>query len=814
MIQNFLLILRSMRRQKGFLALNFIGLYLGLAVALLIGVMIFHERSFDNFHREADNLYRVVCDYKSPNHEVESFPLVPAPLTEALRADFPEIASVTRVRFHRTYVVKLSAERFFEEKNVVFADSAFFHIFNFAIKTGNGNAALARPGTVLLTESAAARYFPGESPLGKQFGLEDGDKTHSLEVVGIMADPPANSHLPFSMLVSAPTLPKPGPEESTNWGWFNGGNFAYVRLHPNAQPTTTASNLSKYANDKKDKGDDAVYTYKLQPMAAIHADQQYADSGAMYTADFQQFYWLGAIGLFLLLVACINYVNLSTAIAVRKSREIGVRKTLGASRWELARQFLSETFLLSLGAVVLASTTVQVLLPVLNEFLDRQITAQWWSLQTVGLLAGLCVAITVLAGLYPAVVMAGFNPITALRSRFGVGHSRTSLNLRKSLVTFQFVVAQVFIVAVVVASLQMKYLRTKPLGFRHEGIVEMHLPENSPEKETLLRARLAEIPGIREMSFSMGAPISKRAGFTTRFNLREKYEQNKMDISVKLIDANYQNTYGIDLVAGRFINEADEKQCTADVPEDKRTYVCVVNESAVKALGFPTPEAALGHEITLGINHISPPIVGVVRDFHTSSLHEKMIPAALVPFSEMKDQLSLQLEPAASNAATLAAIGDIWKTVFPGAIFDSSFLAEDIAALYRTESRLFTLIQLIALLALFINALGLIGLTAFVVEQKTKEIGVRKVLGASVRSITQLLTRDYLKLVVAAFVIASPLAWYSMNYWLSDFAYRIEMRWWMFAVAGLIALAIAFLTVSFQSVKAAVANPVTSLRSE
>lgn len=814
MIQKFILTLRSMRRQRGFLALNFLGLYIGLTVAVLIGLMIFHERSFDNFHRDAAKLYRVVCTLKMPEGDKETLPLAPAPLAGALRAEFPELESVSRVRHFDDCVVKLTPERFFEEKDVVFADSSFFRIFNFNVIAGNGTVSLTRPGAVLLTEKAASRYFPGESAMGKQFALEKGDKKYAVEVTGIMADPPANSHLPFTMLVSAPTIPAPGPEESENWGWFNGGSFVYVRLGEHADTASIAARLTHLANVRKDQQDDSAYSYGLQPLTTVHSDQRYADFGATYTADFEQFYWLGAIGLFLLLVACINYINLSTAIAVRKAREIGVRKTLGANRSQLASQFLGETFVLSLGAVLLAAMTTQILLPVLNNFMDRHIVVDWWALQTGGLLAVLCLSVTFLAGFYPAVVMAGFNPIAALRNKFGVGQSRSSLHLRKGLVAFQFVVAQVFIVAVVVAALQMRYLKNKPLGFNHQGLVEIHLPESSAEKQSLLRARLSEVPGIRDMSFCLGAPISKRGSFTTRFNLREKYDQNKLEIDVKLVDTHYPQIYGLELVAGRFLNGNDEQQCSQQVPEDQRKYACILNETAVKALGFPSPEAALGHEITMGINHISPPVVGVVRDFHTRSLHEKMTSVAMVPFSEMKDQLSVLLEPAASNTATLASIGHIWKEVFPGALFDSSFLDEDLAALYRTESRMFTLIQLVALLALLINALGLIGLTTFMVEQKTKEIGVRKVLGASIASITRLLTQDYLKLVAIAFVIAAPLAYYAMNQWLADFAYRIDMQWWMFLLSGFAAAGVALLTVSFQSVKAALANPVDSLRNE
>ncbi|MFN0215835.1 MAG: ABC transporter permease [Saprospiraceae bacterium] len=812
MIQYFTNALRGLYRQKGFAVLNFTGLYVSLTVGLLIGMLLFHERSFDSFHRDAGNIYRLVCKLNSPVGE-DNLPLVQAPMSNVLRTEIRGLQDFTIVNCEDNLVIQLDGGRIFKEKNVVYADSSFFDIFNFDTNLGNASALLRQPNKVLLTERTATRYFPGGNAVGKSFKLGECEDQKELEVVGIMPNPPANGHLQFNMLVSWPTLQEE-VEDTPNWGMFQGGRYTYLRVPPEMQAVSISEQITVTANERKDKEDPSSYTYSLQPLAQIHSDLLYAGFNASYTIDFKQFYWLGAIGLFLLLVACINYINLSTAIATRKAKEVGVRKTLGADRRQLALSFLSQTLVLSAGASVLAAITADLLLPNLNNFLDRNVVANWFSPQSLGLLVGLCLLTTLLAGLYPAFVLAGFNPAEALRGHFNFKRTQTSLNLRRGLVTFQFAVAQIFIVAIIVAASQMQLLREKPLGFRQNGVIDLRLPESDPAKASALKTEIAGLAGVQIISQCSGAPVAKWSSTTTVFNLREKYEQSPLEVVMKIADANYLKTYGIELVAGRFIEANDEQQCLESIPDSLRRYVCVINESAVKSLGFASPEAALGQVLTFGINSISPPIVGVVRDFHTSSLRESVGPTAIIPYHNYKRSLGISLLPAAANMATLASIEKIWKQIYPETLFQSVFLDEHLASLYRTESNTFSLFQLITLLALLLNGLGLVGLTAFMVEQKTKEIGVRKVLGASVISVVGLLSKDFLRLAFIGLILAAPVAYWAMNQWLADFAYRVEIQWWMFVAAGIAAIVVAFLTVSFQSVRAALANPVKSLRSE
>jgi cell division protein FtsX len=810
-IQNLLTqTFRSLRNQKGFAALNFLGLSVALTIALLAGLMVLHERSFDNFHKESARIFRVVTHFEESSSGSSEDMAQPAVIVPSV-AELTEWGQWSEVNIAGETVVRISPERFFEEEELLFADTAFFSIFNFDTKNSNARVALAQPNKVLLTETTAAKYFPGENAIGKLLTIEDEQcPSKEFEIVGIVADAPANSHLPFRMLISANSR-KPDPEIA--WGWFSGGQYLYLKTGEKISPEKVGERLTAMANERKGKEDPSTHTYHLQPLADIHANMAYAGGNAAYTADFEQFYWIGAVALFLLLIAAVNYVNLATAIALRKSREVGVRKTLGASRWDLARRFWFETFLIVAAAILAAAVAANWLLPILNQFLDRQIVVDWFSVEVLGFMAGLCALTTFAAGLYPALVMAGFSPMQAFRGKLSTKGTATSLTLRRGLVTFQFVVAQVFIVAVIVAAMQMRYIRSKPLGFRTDGVVNLKMEHAKPEQVSAFRSELARIPGVLSTSSCTGAPTSS-SGVTTRFNLPELYEQEQKEVVFKVADPQYLETYGLELLAGRNINETDMAQTAESVPEKDRKYSCVLNETACKNLGFTAPEAALGKKVKTGANGIEPTIVGVVRDFHTRSLRKGMQSVALLPFHRFKYGLGIRLEPAAANAATLSKIEAVWKTIFPADLFAASFFDDFLASLYRDEGRLFSMFQLIALLALLINALGLIGLTVFVVEAKTKEIGIRKVLGASVAGITRLLTLDFLKLAILALVLAAPLAWWAMNKWLTNFAYRIDIQWWMFALAGATAVLVAFLTVGFQSVKAALANPVKSLRSE
>jgi ABC-type antimicrobial peptide transport system permease subunit len=683
-------------------------------------------------------------------------------------------------------------------------------VFHFAVKSGNAGAALARPGTVLLAEKTATRLFGAENPVGKNLKLAG---ILNLEVAGVIADSPGNSHLPFSMLVSYPSLTSDfvGGLQLDDWG-INSNGYAYMRLPSQFSLAQFQERLHALANKYVNNTDQASHTrYLLQPVADIHFNKKYADSNPTSTLSGEYLYWLAAIGFFLLAIACINYINLSTAFGMRRSMEVGVRKSMGAQRGQLAAQFLTETFLLTTAVVVLAGFTLQFWLPMLNNFLGSEVPLHWLNGQNLAFLAGICITTALLSGVYPAVVLAGYSPAKAIKGKVAMA-SRASLQLRRGLVVFQFSIAQIFIAGVLVVAMQMDYVRSRPLGFQKEHVLDIPLPESKPAQLTSLRSKLGEIPGVQSLSFSLGAPTSNN-GFGTDFNLSERFSTEKLNVEAKLVDRFYLETYGLKMLSGRYFDENDEKQVQETVPEEARRYNVVLNETAVKKLGFATPEAAIGQKVKLGLNEIEAPVIGVVKDFHISSLHESVEPVLLIQFPYFTFNAGLKLATNTS-AENLASIQKAWESVYPERLYESTFLDEHLAGLYQADERSYGLIRLFSLLALFINALGLIGLVSFVVEQKRKEIGVRKVLGASAAGITGLLSVEFLKLVLIAIVLASPLAYYFMQQWLGDFAYRISLHWWMFALAGLAAVTVALLTLSFQTVRAAMANPVKALRSE
>ncbi len=569
-----------------------------------------------------------------------------------------------------------------------------------------------------------------------------------------------------------------------------------------------ASIASEHLNNQK-QGKST--TLSLQPLPDIHFNQLYAAQNPSYTINYDYLYLIGAIGLFLILAACINYVNLSTALAIKKSKEVGIRKTLGATRNDLVKQFLSETFFLTGLVIVAAALSVRVFLPPLNNFLGRNIPLDWLHVNSAFILMGLWLSISILSGLYPALVLSGFNPVTALKNKTAA--PKVSVNtLRRGLVVFQFLTAQILIIGALVVAKQMNFIQSKSLGFNKENVVDITLPENKPEQLKLFHDKLSAIPGIKSFSFSLGAPVSDDAVWTS-FNTKEKYASENIDVTVKAADENYLKTYGLLLTAGRWFDDNDEKTIDNSIPDSLKKYSFVLNETAVKALGFSSAQDALGKYVTFGMNNISAPVIGVVKDYNTASLHDAIKPVIMIEFPFFYYDAGIRLT-SGNPASTLSAVEKAWSSVYPEHLFESSFLDENIAKLYENDKRTKQLFNLFAFLSIVINVLGLVGLLSFMIEQKTKEIGIRKVLGASIKDISFILSKDFLRLIIIAFFIAAPVAWLLMNKWLQDFAYRTSISWWVFVVAVLAAFVITCIAVGFQTIKAALANPVDSLRSE
>lgn len=544
----------------------------------------------------------------------------------------------------------------------------------------------------------------------------------------------------------------------------------------------------------------------MQPLTSIHFDVR-TDNYAKRTVSREMIWAMGLIGLFILITACVNFVNLATAQAIRRAKEVGVRKVLGSSRGQLVRQFLGETGVLTALAMVLAFIVAQSSLPYVGELLNiKPEGATLFDPVVLFFLCMLGVLTTTLAGFYPALVLSGYQPILALKGKIRAsGRSNAQLSLRRGLIVCQFTISQLLLIGTIIAYSQMSYFRSADLGYSRDAVLTLLIPEKKPGQLESLKAKLLGLPGIQSMSYAMTTP-SSTSNWTTGFRFGNDDKEPDYGVLMRPADTAYLHTYGLKLLAGRMYQPADTI----------REFV--INEAFMKRLGFQKPEQVLGKLMRVNGEDLKKPIVGVVKDFNAFSLHQHIEPSVLTSYRDQYRSLGIKLSARQANpeavSQLLKQIEAHWNTTFPDFVFKYSFLDETLANFYKTEERMYLLFQLLAGIAIFIGCLGLYGVVAFMVETRNKEVGVRKVLGATTAHILSLFSIDFIRLVLVALVISSPVAWYIMNQWLQKFAYRIDIAWWMFALAGLLATAIALLTVSFQSIRAALVNPAKSLRSE
>ena len=799
---------RNWKKNKGFFTLNFVGLYVSVIASILIALLIFHETSFDRSGDKGLTVYRVVDQQTSPKGK-DYTAVTPYPLATAMRTAMPDQALISQIDFEKDGVVSIDNKNF-EETNIVLADSVFPRLFPLTVKEGSIQRAFSEPGFAVLTQSAATRYFGNESAIGKKIrfaGLMD------LQVAAVVQDAPSNTHLPYHVLIPYLSMDKQliGGFPLDQWGMHANG-FVYMGLPGQGQINRTETILRTIADqhvNTRSKG--VVVRYRLQPLPDIHYDQLYAGSNPTYTINYNYLYLIGAIGLFLILAACVNYTNLSTALAIRKSKEVGVRKTMGATRSQLIRQFFAETFLITALVILCAALSVRLFIPLLNTLLDKNIPLNWVNAQSLALLTALWIGVSLFAGLYPALILSGFNPITALKSKITTPGTSVLL-LRRGLVVFQFVTAQILIIAVIVVAKQMNYVQSKPLGFNKAQVVDLSLDDNKTEHLRLLHDQLSAIPGVQSVSLSVGAPVSNNH-VGTGFNLREKYKSEEIQGAIKAADKNYLNTYGLQLVAGRWFDDQDENKITPAIPDSLRKYAFVLNETAVRSLGFKSPQEALGKYVTFGLNDISAPVIGVVKDYHVSSLHEAVMPVLMIQYAYFYYNAGIRLAPG-YTAATLSAIEKVWTTVYPHGMYQANFLDEKVADQYKDDRQTQQLFYIFTSIAVIINILGLVGLLSFIIQQKSKEVSIRKVLGASLGNISFILSKDFLRLCLIAFLIAAPVAGIFMHRWLDDFAYRTDLSWWVFPAAIGTTLLVTCVAIGLQTLRAALANPINSLRAD
>lgn len=804
---------RRLRKDKGFFALNFAGLYISVTACLLIALLIIYETSFDKGGRKDIQIFRVV-NQEQGDHGMAFNAVTPYPLATAMRVAMPdEQGLICQIHFDKDSYVQID-QQVVKAGKIVYADSVFPRLFPQQVRMGSLSRAFAEPNFGVLTERAAQRFFGSDDVIGKRLKLNG---TSDITIAAVVADPPSNSHLPYDILVSYPTLNDEliGGLSMKQWTLSVNG-YTYIAFPAGDAVAGRLAQTQRVLDDLVAKNITAKEPmakdhFSLQSLRSIHYNTDFSLSNPGYTINKQYLELIGAIGLFLILAACINYINLSTAMALKKAKEVGVRKTLGASRFELMRQLLTETFLVTAIVITAAALTAGYFLPVLNRFLDRQIPTAWLGWASGAFLLLLWIVVALLSGLYPAWMLSRFNPVTALKSK--VSSPKPSvLFLRRGLVVFQFVTAQMLIICAIVVSKQMDFVSSQPLGFNKDLVVDVSLPNNKLEQARAFRARLADVTGVQRVSFSVGAPISGNR-INTEFNRREDFKRQQFAVQVKTADAAYLATYGLQLAAGRWFDAEDEARVDTKIPDSLRQYAFVLNETAVRTLGFRTPQEALGKIVTFGFNNITAPVIGVVKDYHVSSMHDAVGSVLMVPFPFFNYNAGVQLSHVYS-ATTMNKIEKAFNEVYPDQLFDAHFLDADVAALYDEDRRTQQIFSLFTGLSIGINILGLIGLLAFMIEQKTKEVGIRKVLGASIGDISILLSKDFLRLIGIAFLVAAPVAGLLMDRWLRNFAYRTSLSWGVFVLALFATLVVTCVAISFQTLRAAFVNPVKSLRSE
>jgi putative ABC transport system permease protein len=807
MLKNYVVItFRNFFRNRNYALINILGLSIGITSCVIIFILITYDLSFDSFHTNYEKIFRIVQDAESSTGTVHSS-ATPYPFAKAFRNDF-DIPLVTQMHNQFEALLKIGSEKQ-KVKNILFADSLFFEVFNFKILSGNPKVDLGQPGKVFLTKSLADRILKGKEKASITINKVD------LEVVGIIEDPPANSHINFCMVISMPSLTGDfvGGLPLDQWG-MTARSFTYIVLPSEISAQSINNQLKSFVNKYHSRDDAARTRYTLQPLKDIHFNKEYSKNpGAVLSVEKSDLFALGILGIFILCIACINFVNMATALAVRKSKEVGVRKTLGATRKQLTVYFLGETFLLILVSVLVSLGTAEWLLSWFNQFLDKDLELDL--LSNPGLLAFLFAVVifsTLLSGFYPAVVLSGFSPMAVLKNRFTV-QPRSGVSLRRVLVVLQLFIAQGLIICTLIVADQIAYFNNKPLGFNKEAVVSIPIPINKKEVLESLRTGLESSSGIKSLSFATGAPISGN-DFYTDFFLRDGgKEEGPYSVGFKSVDRYYLDTYDIKLIGGRWFNETDENRAATNIPPKEQKYVYVINEAAMKRLGFSDPEKVIGKSISSGVGGITAEVVGVVGDFHISSLHKEIMPVIFMtaPYFYFEAGVKLDVKHFAEN---VEFIKSKWLLAFPDNYFEYEFLDEHLAALYQQENNMFVLFKIFAGVSIVIGCLGLYGLIAFMANQKVKEVGIRKVMGASVANIVSLFSGEFVRLIVIAFVVAAPLSWYLMNLWLQSFAYHVAIQWSVFVVGIMLTFFIAMLTVGYTSIKAAASNPVESLKEE
>jgi putative ABC transport system permease protein len=820
---NLTIAFRNFLKHKSFTLINVSGLAIGISAALVIYLIVQFEFSFEKFRTDNDRIYRVVCDMTFPGESTMKNSGVPIPMPAAVKTDLTGIETATHFVTAWETNVKVpvkgsqSPAEFKNQENIIYADENYFNLFQYNWLAGSAQTALKDPYQAVLTEERAKSYFGNLNPrdiIGKEIIYDDSIK---VTVAGIVKEPVQKAtDIRFKEFISLATMMETGVYQNfggDDWNSINSISQLFVKLKKGtgtAQITAQFAALRKKYVKKEDQGNDATVHF-LQPLRDMHFNAEYGSFDNMRQAHKPTLYGLLAVALFLLLLGCINFINLTTAQAAQRAKEIGIRKTLGSGKSQLIAQFLSETFLLTLLATMLSIAIMPWLLKIFSDFIPPEISFSSINQPHVWIfLATLVVVMTLFSGFYPSIILTKFQPVAVLKNQTLAGSKQSrTVWLRKSLTVTQFVIAQFLVIATLVVSKQINFSLTKELGYKKDAIVYFPVtwdifsdkPDN--RRFTLLE-KLKALPEVEKISLGSNSPAHTGASSTT-MKVENGGKEVELMIETMNADPDYFDIYKLKLVAGKFPVQSDTLK------------EFLINESFTKAFGFSSAEEAIGKIVLRNGKKI--PIVGVLKDFHSKSTHEQIKP---LTYSSVQNSsytihiaLKSQTETPGLWKSGLNKMESEFKKLYPeDPVFNYKFFDATIAAFYKKEQDVKRLLNWSAALCIFISCLGLLGLVMYTTNTRTKEIGVRKVLGASVTQLVALLSKDLVSLVLIAFVIAAPLAWLAMNNWLQDFAYRTQIGWWVFAVCGISMLLLAMIVLSIRTVKAALANPVKSLRTE
>jgi len=805
MIRNyFITAYRSLMRQRGTASLNIAGLTLGITGSIILFLLLQYHTGFDKFQNNYDRIYRVVTSSKGNDGGLNYSAGIPSVLPSSFREDFPEAEEVVFTQYRSEALVQVPQvngenKKFAENAGVVYTEENYFKIFDAEVLSGDVFKSLDEPNEAVISRTLAEKYFGKADVAGEVIKFDD----HDFKIGAVIADPPANTDMPFTLLLSYATIRKENEEKG--WGSIWSDEHCYFLLKEGESIGRLQDRIADFGKRRNTEDKFLETVFIIAPFSELHFDERFGNYN-YNTVSKSNLIAIGIIGLFLIVTACINFINLATAEAVKRSKEVGIRKTLGGSRGQLIQQFLGETGLITFISLLISVGIGQVFVGFINSFLELKLSLDL--INNHGLiifLVTIFISVSILSGLYPAFVVSGFKPMVAIKNQV-TNRNSSGFLLRQGLVVTQFFISQLLVIMTIVIVMQMDYFKTKNLGFRKDAIISIPIPENeSPDavasegsKMRALANDISKLAGVEKYSLCFTPPSSGNV-MGTGFILEGQGDDMRKDTQLKAADNNYVDLFELKLIAGENLDDLDTARSV------------LVNRKLTEIAGFERPEDMLGKRIRVMRKML--PVAGVVENFHTMSLGNEIEPTVILNRIDRYQTLSLRINPQTFQTV-LPEIQKRWEATYPESVFEYQFLDESIRQFYQSEQRSSVMLSIFSSLAIAIGCLGLFGLATFMANQKTKEIGVRKVLGASVESILFSFSREFIKLVIIGFCLAAPLGWFLATQYLNQFAYKIQISPLIFIIGMGISMFIAFITVGYRSLKAASVNPVNSLRSE